>query len=234
MRLRDKSHKGPSARRTATSTGPATIPVHAQTPPPVTTTVRAARRPRPARHWSAAYPLATPFAPRRAPSGPGRFFGRANRQYALDRSECRWMSFAARPTFSTARVSVSGLKMHMNDPSATFAGMLPFDTMGLYEQQKPRFIFKMPRVVPDQKAKFESDELFRRLSRESEVSTDVVPGSWDVGFCGRILWRSKQRIAVEKCRRVCFVYCGLKIMVDAFGGRNKCRKCFLISSLKIP
>ena len=51
--------------------------------------------------------------------------------------------------------------------------MLPFD-MGLYEPQpKPRFYFKMPRVVPEQKSKFESDELFRRLSRESEVSIDV-------------------------------------------------------------
>jgi len=48
--------------------------------------------------------------------------------------------------------------------------MLPFDSLGLYEAQaKPRFYFKMPRVVPDQKNKFESDELFRRLSRESEV-----------------------------------------------------------------
>lgn len=60
--------------------------------------------------------------------------------------------------------------MHsMNDPASALAGMLPFDSIGLYEQPKPRFIFKMPRVVPDQKAKFESDELFRRLSRESEV-----------------------------------------------------------------
>lgn len=50
-------------------------------------------------------------------------------------------------------------------------GVLPFDGMGLYEQPRPpRLVFKMPRVVPDQKAKFESDELFRRLSRESEVS----------------------------------------------------------------
>ncbi|KAJ6638321.1 Protein big brother [Pseudolycoriella hygida] len=56
----------------------------------------------------------------------------------------------------------------MND-AAALAGMLPYDTIGLYEQPKPRFIFKMPRVVPDQKSKFESDELFRRLSRESEV-----------------------------------------------------------------
>lgn len=60
--------------------------------------------------------------------------------------------------------------MHsMNDPASALAGMLPFDSIGLYEQPKPRFIFKMPRVVPDQKSKFESDELFRRLSRESEV-----------------------------------------------------------------
>lgn len=57
----------------------------------------------------------------------------------------------------------------MND-AAALAGMIPYDTIGLYEQPKPRFMFKMPRVVPDQKAKFESDELFRRLSRESEVS----------------------------------------------------------------
>lgn len=57
----------------------------------------------------------------------------------------------------------------MHDPASALAGMLPFDSIGLYEQPKPRFIFKMPRVVPDQKGKFESDELFRRLSRESEV-----------------------------------------------------------------
>jgi hypothetical protein len=48
-------------------------------------------------------------------------------------------------------------------------GVLPFDGMGIYEQQRPRLVFKMPRVVPDQKSKFENDELFRRLSRESEV-----------------------------------------------------------------
>uniref|UniRef100_A0AAG5DK83 Protein big brother n=1 Tax=Anopheles atroparvus TaxID=41427 RepID=A0AAG5DK83_ANOAO len=55
----------------------------------------------------------------------------------------------------------------MNDPAAL--GMIPFDTIGLYEQPKPRFIFKMPRVVPDQKSKFESDDLFKKLSRDSEV-----------------------------------------------------------------
>ena len=59
--------------------------------------------------------------------------------------------------------------MMMNDPAA-LAGMLPFDTMGLYEPPKPRFIFKMPRVVPEQKTKFESDDLFRKLARDGEVS----------------------------------------------------------------
>lgn len=28
----------------------------------------------------------------------------------------------------------------------------------------------MPRVVPDQREKFDNDELFRKMSRESEVS----------------------------------------------------------------
>ncbi|CAN8001618.1 unnamed protein product, partial [Ixodes pacificus] len=46
--------------------------------------------------------------------------------------------------------------------------MLPFETPSIFDQL-PRFVFKMPRVVPDQKAKFESDELFRRLSRECET-----------------------------------------------------------------
>ncbi|KAG8186292.1 hypothetical protein JTE90_007320 [Oedothorax gibbosus] len=46
--------------------------------------------------------------------------------------------------------------------------MLPFETTNIFEQL-PRFVFKMPRVVPDQESKFQSDELFRRLCRESEV-----------------------------------------------------------------
>lgn len=46
--------------------------------------------------------------------------------------------------------------------------MLPFEAPTIFEQL-PRFLFKMPRVHQDQKSKYESDELFRRLSRESEV-----------------------------------------------------------------
>jgi len=54
--------------------------------------------------------------------------------------------------------------------------MLPHYESGLpslYEAPqpppKPRLMFKMPRVVPDQKTKFETDEIFRRLARETEV-----------------------------------------------------------------
>ncbi|XP_050527927.1 protein big brother-like [Daktulosphaira vitifoliae] len=57
--------------------------------------------------------------------------------------------------------------------SMASANMLPFNSMcpGLFEHQmpRPRLAFKMPRVVPDQKNKFLTDDLFKRLSRESDV-----------------------------------------------------------------
>ena len=37
------------------------------------------------------------------------------------------------------------------------------------EPPKPRFLFKMPRVVPNQKEKYETDDLMKRHSREGEV-----------------------------------------------------------------
>lgn len=55
----------------------------------------------------------------------------------------------------------------MNDPA--LAGMLPFDPMQFYEPPKPRYIFKMPRVVPNQKEKYDADDLFKRLQRDGEV-----------------------------------------------------------------
>lgn len=75
----------------------------------------------------------------------------------------------------------------MND---ALAGMIPYDSIGLYEQPKPRFYFKMPRVVPEQKSKFESDELFRRLSRECEVSNgSLIFKSTNSGFIQNIIWK---------------------------------------------
>ncbi|KAK8750698.1 hypothetical protein OTU49_014955 [Cherax quadricarinatus] len=64
----------------------------------------------------------------------------------------------------------------LNEQMTVSTTMLPHyesPLPALYEPQpqppKPRLMFKMPRVVPDQKTKFESDELFRRLARETEV-----------------------------------------------------------------
>ncbi|XP_053211963.1 protein big brother-like isoform X2 [Panonychus citri] len=46
--------------------------------------------------------------------------------------------------------------------------MLPFETPTIFEQL-PKQLFSVPKVVSNQKDKFESDELFRRLSRECEI-----------------------------------------------------------------
>lgn len=78
----------------------------------------------------------------------------------------------------------------MNDPTG-LAGMIPFDSIGLYEQPKPRFIFKMPKVVPDQKTKFESDDLFKKLSRESEVNFYFFK------FCFPILRKKKFKLILR-------------------------------------
>ena len=73
------------------------------------------------------------------------------------------------------------MSMMMNESSPVTTMLTPHYDSGfpsLYEPvgppqhpPKPRLMFKMPRVVPDQKTKFESDELFRRLARETEVSS---------------------------------------------------------------
>lgn len=74
--------------------------------------------------------------------------------------------------------------------------MLPYDTMGLYEQTKPSLMYRVPRVVPDQKGRFESDELFRRLSRESEVRPNQFSISY-LPFLFGILYRYGVSVALN-------------------------------------
>ncbi|KAK2164596.1 hypothetical protein LSH36_61g04013 [Paralvinella palmiformis] len=57
--------------------------------------------------------------------------------------------------------------------------------------QLPLSLTTMPRVVPDQREKFENDELFRKLSRESEVRY--------TGYRDRPLSERQQRF-YEDCR----------------------------------
>ncbi|EDW68715.1 uncharacterized protein Dvir_GJ12863 [Drosophila virilis] len=81
---------------------------------------------------------------------------------------------------------------NLGDAAALTGMMPPYETMALYEQPKPRFIFKMPRVVPNQKSKYELDELFRRLSRESEVRY--------TGYRGRAIDERRMRFVTD-CRK---------------------------------
>ena len=54
--------------------------------------------------------------------------------------------------------------------------------------QRPRFLFKMPRVVPNQKEKFESDEFMKRHSREAEVSIIMsLTNDINITLCNRCL-----------------------------------------------
>ncbi|XP_003746153.1 protein big brother [Galendromus occidentalis] len=46
--------------------------------------------------------------------------------------------------------------------------MLPFETPTIFDQL-PRYIYYIPRVVLNQRHKFETDELFKKCSRDSEV-----------------------------------------------------------------
>ena len=52
--------------------------------------------------------------------------------------------------------------------------MLPVIDNTLCNQVSRLLAINMPRVVPDQRDKFENDELFRKLSRDSEVSVDYT------------------------------------------------------------
>ncbi len=64
--------------------------------------------------------------------------------------------------------------MNVINETVSFPTMIPFDAMGLYEPPRPRYILKMPKVIPDQKDKFESDDIFKKLNRDSEVSKSEI------------------------------------------------------------
>lgn len=62
---------------------------------------------------------------------------------------------------------------------ASLSAMLPYESAGIYEQPKQKFTFKVPRVVSDQKTKFEQDDWFKKVTRLCEVSAGIVRSdSW--------------------------------------------------------
>jgi len=52
---------------------------------------------------------------------------------------------------------------------ASLSAMLPYESAGIYEQPKQKFTFKVPRVVSDQKGKFEQDDWFKKVTRACEA-----------------------------------------------------------------
>ncbi|KAK8390173.1 hypothetical protein O3P69_013025 [Scylla paramamosain] len=71
-------------------------------------------------------------------------------------------------------------------------------------------MFKMPRVVPDQKTKFESDELFRRLARETEQVRYT-------GFRDRPSEERRQKFQSQcrdGCTELAFVNTGLNLYLS--------------------
>eukprot|EP00095_Tigriopus_kingsejongensis_P010014 maker-scaffold1211_size55490-snap-gene-0.10 protein:Tk10014 transcript:maker-scaffold1211_size55490-snap-gene-0.10-mRNA-1 annotation:"protein big brother isoform x1" len=73
------------------------------------------------------------------------------------------------PEFLAAAAAASAAGAPGGQPPNPF---LPHQSMPhstLMEPPKPRFMFRVPRVVPNQKQKFESDDLLKRHSREAEV-----------------------------------------------------------------
>lgn len=70
--------------------------------------------------------------------------------------------------------------------------------------------FTMPRVVPDQREKFENDELFRKLNRESEVRIICVY------FPGFIYPELRSLVSVCVCQNApCQVAKGI-LMLDGY------------------
>lgn len=87
--------------------------------------------------------------------------------------------------------------------------MLPVEEGTLFKEVSKKFIRDMPRVVPDQRSKFENDELFRKLSREGEVKY--------TGFRDRPTEERQLRFQTE-CREghadVAFVASGINLQLQ--------------------
>ena len=102
--------------------------------------------------------------------------------------------------------------------------MLPVVGSTLCCEVPPCFTFRMPRVVPDQRDKFENDELFRKLSRETEVrliSAAFAPGSFRLVSGSR---RGSRQIGVfsrSDCRRSPFDACHFSLQIRYTGYRDR-------------
>ncbi|WAR12755.1 BGB-like protein [Mya arenaria] len=87
--------------------------------------------------------------------------------------------------------------------------MLPFETDTVLGVVTKTFYKVMPRVVPDQRSRFDNDELFRKLSREGEIKY--------TGFKDRPIEERQLRFQTE-CREghadLAFVATGINLQLQ--------------------
>ena len=88
--------------------------------------------------------------------------------------------------YAAYNAAAAAAAAHYADPSASAAAAAAAHHGGLVggglppHPQGPRIFFKIPRVVPKQRERFETEELFKRNARDQEVSWLQVHAEWDM------------------------------------------------------
>eukprot|EP00096_Caligus_rogercresseyi_P011698 TRINITY_DN4699_c0_g1_i1.p1 TRINITY_DN4699_c0_g1~~TRINITY_DN4699_c0_g1_i1.p1 ORF type:complete len:299 (-),score=103.38 TRINITY_DN4699_c0_g1_i1:273-1169(-) len=104
--------------------------------------------------------------------------------------------------------------------SSLFSGGPPLGFTPPDVTPKPRFLFKMPRVVPNQKEKFESDDIMKKNSRESEVRY--------TGFRDRPLHERQAKFHCslrEGHTEISFIPTGFNLIISFDPGYSSHRQC---------
>ena len=89
----------------------------------------------------------------------------------------------------------------------------------LCSKVRANYTLKMPRVVTDQRGKFENDELFRKLSRECEVSSFIPlynTRKCFTSFTYVLSWENKLEFLLEVKKKKLWIYCSEVYFVYVF------------------
>ena len=81
--------------------------------------------------------------------------------------------------YAAYNAAAAAAAAHYADPSAA-AAVAAAHHGGLVQPahaQGPRIFFKIPRVVPKQRERFETEEIFKRNARDQEVSVHPISNS---------------------------------------------------------
>ena len=78
--------------------------------------------------------------------------------------------------YAAYNAAAAAAAAHYADPSAVAAAAAAHHALPpvAVAPQGPRILFKIPRVVPKQRERFEGEELFKRNARDQEVSGEKI------------------------------------------------------------